>query len=377
MWHVFKNQLKITLRNKNLIFWTLIFPIILGTFFSLAFSNLYKDEIFEPIDIAVVNNDLYKAETKFSSLIESLSLKNKDQVFNIKLVSESEAKELLLDNKISGYYIINENIDVVVKSSGIGQTIMKYIVDNYYQTYSIMGNLYNYNPSLLKEDVINNLNENNNYFEDKSNENVDFTVVYFYTLIGMVCLYAGFFGINGVKETEANLSKRAARLSIAPTHKLKNLVGTLLSGLLVSYLELIILLFYLVVILNINFGNQIPYILLLGLVGCLSGITLGTLLGVSNKKSEGLKVGILLATSMTCSFLSGMMMWQMKYIVELYVPLLGYINPVSMITDGLYSLYYYNNLDRYLFDIFSLLLFSLIMIVISYLFIRRKKYDSI
>ena len=67
----------------------------------------------------------------------------------------------------------------------------------------------------------------------------------------------------------------------------------------------------------------------------------------------------------------------MKYIVQKSAPILAKINPVNMITDGYYSLYYYNTMDRFYSNIVSLILFSLVMIVISYIFIRRKKYDSI
>lgn len=67
----------------------------------------------------------------------------------------------------------------------------------------------------------------------------------------------------------------------------------------------------------------------------------------------------------------------MKYIVDKNIPIVNKINPASMITDGFYSLYYYDTLDRYFFNIASLLIFALIMIVISYFSLRRQKYDSI
>ncbi len=67
----------------------------------------------------------------------------------------------------------------------------------------------------------------------------------------------------------------------------------------------------------------------------------------------------------------------MKYIIDKNVPIINKLNPASMITDGLYSLYYYNTLDRYWFNIVSLLIFALIMIGISMFSLRRQKYDSI
>ena len=76
-------------------------------------------------------------------------------------------------------------------------------------------------------------------------------------------------------------------------------------------------------------------------------------------------------------FLSGMMGITMKYIIDKNVPIINKINPASMITDGFYSLYYYEGLERYIFNIISLLIFSFILLFISYLNLRRQSYDSI
>ena len=42
--HNFKYILKALFKNKMLIFWTFAFPIILGTFFNMAFSNIENSE---------------------------------------------------------------------------------------------------------------------------------------------------------------------------------------------------------------------------------------------------------------------------------------------------------------------------------------------
>ena len=104
---------------------------------------------------------------------------------------------------------------------------------------------------------------------------------------------------------------------------------------------------------------------------------MGMLIGACNRKSENTKTGILISYTMVCSFLAGMMILDMKYIIAKNAPILAKINPVAMITDGLYSLYYYDTLERYFFNIVSLIIFSVVMVLASYYFIRRKKYDSI
>ena len=41
----------------------------------------------------------------------------------------------------------------------------------------------------------------------------------------------------------------------------------------------------------------------------------------------------------------------MKYIIDKNIPIINKLNPANMITDGLYSLYYYETLDRYIFNV--------------------------
>ena len=41
--HNLKYTIKTLFKNKVLIFWTFAFPIILGVFFNMAFSNIEKE----------------------------------------------------------------------------------------------------------------------------------------------------------------------------------------------------------------------------------------------------------------------------------------------------------------------------------------------
>ena len=77
------------------------------------------------------------------------------------------------------------------------------------------------------------------------------------------------------------------------------------------------------------------------------------------------------------SFLSGMMGITMKYVIDKNIPIINKINPAAMITDGFYSLYYYDTLNRYFRDVCFLLIFVLIAFVVSFASLRRERYDSI
>ena len=375
--HIFKNRFKILIRNKSMIFWTMIFPIILSTLFYFAFSDMESDSKLNVIDIAVIQNEQFENNETLKTVLKSLSKDNENKIFNVQYVDESKAKNLLNEGKIDGYILAEEETSVVVKENGINQTIIKYVIDQVYQLQSVATNIYEYNPDSIVKVVKEIFFTQTNYFDDSSSKNMNMMEIEFYTLIGMTCLYGGFLALIVVDETEANLSAKGARASIAPIHKLKVLLISLLVAFVIQYIETLILIAYLYFVLGVSFGGNIGYVCLLALFGCLAGTSLGLLVGVSSKKSEGLKTGILLAITMVCSFLAGMMGVSMKYIVQKNVPILAKINPVNMITDGYYSLYYYDTMSRFYSNIISLTLFSVVIIVISYIFIRRKKYDSI
>ena len=87
--HNLKYTIKTLFRNKILIFWTFAFPIILGIFFNMAFSNIESDEVLKVFDIAVVDNDDFKSQYIYKEALKELSSNdNEDKLFNIDYVDE-------------------------------------------------------------------------------------------------------------------------------------------------------------------------------------------------------------------------------------------------------------------------------------------------
>lgn len=378
--HLFVNKMKILLRNKEMLFWSLIFPFILGTFFQLALGNVGKAYEKEVIPIAVVDNQYYKDDEILKEVISSLSEENENQLFNTVYVTENEAQNLLDNEEIDGYILLNANNNpqMIVKVNGINQTIIKSVLDEYYQMCSATNQMINYNPEILYNGVLETLYEEKNYIIDDSNENIDFSINYFFTLIAMTCLYGSLIGLEVIKDCEANLSKKGARICMAPVNKFKMTLAGLLAGYIIQLVALALLFLYLIFVFNINFGNQILPTVVLAMVGCLAGTSLGTFVGVSNRKTEGFKLGILISVTMACCFCSGMMgVIDIKVFFDETFPLLAKINPINIITDGLYSLFAYDNLDIYYNCLTRISIFSLVLIALSFVFIRRKKYDSI
>ncbi len=393
--HNFKYALKTLFRDKMLIFWTFAFPIILGTFFNMAFSNIENSEKLEIIDIAIVDNDEFQNNELFKEAFKTLSdEENEDRLFNTKYVTEEEAKQLLEKDEITGYLILEEDTPkVVVATSGINETILKYVVEEITTNGEIVENLmekeiqqgigsgvynlYNLDYEKIYKNVLEKTQNQEAKIKNISNNNLSYTMIEFYTLIAMSCLYGGILGMVAINKNLPNMSNNGKRVSIAPTPKGKVISSSILAGYITQLVGLALLFIYTVFVLKVDYGTNLPLIILLGVVGSLAGLSMGLAIGTLFKTNENIKTGIVIAVTMFGCFLSGMMGITMKYIVDTNAPIINKINPASMITDGFYSLYYYDTLDRYYFNIASLLIFSFIMIVISYSSLRRQKYDSI
>ena len=364
--HNFKYSLKILLKNKSLLFWSFIFPIILGTLFKLAFSNIEKKETLSTFDIAIVENEEFNNNLMYKKTFETLGNPNNDErLFNIKYVSIEEAKKLLEESNVVGYLILKDNKPTIyVNNSGINETVLKVIVERITNKITIYQKLINKNVDINTINSIVNEVENDIKIKDISSKNLSYTNIEYYTLLAMTSLYGGLISMFLSNKHSANISSVGKRTSVSKLSKNKLILSNLLASYLVQVLGLIIVYLYSLFILKVDFGTHNNYIILLLLVGSLCGLSIGTFIA-SFKVSENTKTGILIAFTMISCFFAGMYGITMKYLVDKSLPFINKINPTGLITDGFYSLYYYESYSRYFTDIISLIIISVILVSIS------------
>ncbi len=380
---------KMLIKDKMLIFWTFAFPLILGTFFYLAFSNIENSEKLSIIPIAIVEDEELTKNSIFKTAFDTLSSPKSDhQLFQTRYTTAEEAKKLLEDNAIVGYLQLKEQEpQLTFNTNGIDETIFQFVTEEMNQRSQLISHLIEKkiseapeiapNPEEIYQDVINLVNENNVRVVDRSSEHLSYTQVEFYTLVAMSCLYGGTLSMISINRILANMSPQGKRTSISPVKKWRLIFSHLLASYFVQLLGLALLFAYTVFILKVDYGEHLPLIVLLAIIGSFCGLTLGMAVGVLFKVNENIKIGILISLTMLGCFLSGMMGITMKYVIDTHLPLLNQLNPASMITDGLYSLYYYETFDRYWANIFHLLMVSVVLIGISIFSLRGQTYDRI
>lgn len=362
--HSFKNTFKVLLRQRAMLFWALLFPIVLGIFFKLAFGNITENSKFKTIDVAV--NETLMQDEYFKSFMNDME---KEKYFK---VVESDSEDILNKNEDVKAYIHSMD-KIYTKKSGISETIVETIMNAYTQKVSMITKIMNKNPTA----DIGKILGVEDHIQDISRKNMDPVNVFFYTLLGMTTIYGYMWGLFVSFQYEANLSTNAKRNAVSPTKKSTMLSASVLVSWIINFLITVIFIAYLKYGLKVEFGDRMGLVIAMAGLSSLCGVTLGILIGVSNKKSLDTKIGIGIALTMLMAFLAGMMVPEIKVLIAENIPIINKINPIAVVTDAVYSLYYYDSLRRFNYDMLNLLAITVFFIVASLFLMRGKEYESL
>lgn len=375
-WHIYKYRFKSLIRSKEETFWSMLFPIILCTCFVVAFSNI-SDYKFHSIPVAIV----YEQENEaFRQTVDSLSKDDSqgEAFLKIQEVSQGDAEKLLNKNKVDAIIIVNDSIDIIVNDSGINQTAISSFVNQYLQTETLIKDIAQNNPEQLA-DIIDSISDSSDYISHAAiSDNVASPVTaYYFSLIGMAALFGCYLGSTCARQLKADITSEGLRKCISPASRAILILSEFMVSLTIHLSGLAILLFYMKFVVKINLGNQLGYIYLTCLIGSLFGVSFGMFVGSIPKIKENVQVGVLTLLSLLSSFFSGLMMADMKIIIQKHAPWFAKINPATLIQDSLYSLLIYDNHDRYFENMIILSFMALILCLASIFMTRRTTYANL
>lgn len=376
MLHLMKYDIIKNLRNFNTIFWPLVFPLILGTLFYLGFGSMEEID-FETIPVAVVAAD-EDSEDIFAEFLDSMENAEDSQLIRQFPMTENEALTALEEKEVEGIFYTGNSPSLSVSSSGLEQSILQTLLESFENGKQTMLNIAEKHP----EGMVAAIKQMNNYESlvkqvSLGGKTTNTIAAFFYALIAMACMYGAYIGFGSALCMQANLTSLAARRCVTPTHKLKLIVSEIMSSFILHFINLVILLVYLKYILKMDFQGELGSMLLVVLVGCMIGVCLGMFIGSIGRMGEAAKIGIILAVTMTCSFLAGLMEGSMKDTVERNFPIINRINPAALISDAFYCINVYDDPVRLSRNLITLLIICAIFLGGSFLLIRRERYDSI
>ncbi len=375
--NIFRNSLRFSLRQKSLIFWSLAFPIILATFFSLAFSNIYSSEKLDSaIKLAYVApqnpNPLYNT----AEILRSIKDEKDAPLFELQEMSLEDARDLVAEDKLEAAILEGDPPQMMVRSVSLNQVVTLQVLDSVTTikdaTFTLMKAGAPTAPQAISE-ALNKSSYTQEISFSKDRMNVD--IIYFFALFAMACLGASQSGAIALIQQQANKSMEGARASVTASSKWLRVSAWGLAAFLVQAVLTLIVLLFTILVLGKYYGDSLGVVALLLCLGTLTGFLMGMALACVVRGSENTVLGLVSGLYLFSSFLSGLMSDQVKRMVDTAAPWLSSVNPGSMIVNSLYSLYYYQRVEmRY---VWSMATACLVFVAIISLSLRRRYHDSI
>lgn len=188
-------------------------------------------------------------------------------------------------------------------------------------------------------------------------------------------MYGAATGCVAMNYLQTNQSALAKRNTVAPISKMKQLLSYFLVDMLMNDVIVLLVLAFIRFALGIDFGNRIGLIIFTTIVGGTMGLSFGYFFASITKKSVEFKNNMVIGISMICSFLAGMMSNEVQYFVKQHAYIIDRINPVNLITESYYKLYYYTDLSKYYENIIILIMMTVLFAIgtITVLTVQDKK----
>lgn len=380
--NIFAKQLKLGFRNKSNMFWTLMFPIMLGILFKVAFGGIFSAYELSAIKTAVVyETENEQLRENIRDFLEGLSSDGEKKLLDITYTDADTAMEMLKDeSQVNGIITVKDDgrLALSVWDNGVRSTIQGNIVMTYNQNVELVERTVREDPGKAA-DVIDRISRRISYIDAKGleGENKDPYVAYFYNLIAMTALFAALCSVRIGNSCQANMSSIGARTNASPVRRMAIQAASLLAAYIVQTTVILIGITFLLFGLGINFGGDIPMIYVTTVLASLLGTALGFFVGNIGSWSLDKKEGILTAIIMIGCTLSGLMLGEVKVIVVEKAPIINRLNPAAVICDAYYCLNMFGVGARYMQTVIYMLTGSAVLTAAGLFLGRRNHYDSI
>ncbi len=357
-----KYELKVFLGNYSNMFWMLAFPLLLLTVFTIAFSDLrfqefdmektsiaYHEEAFMPLYFSEAPKELPNMETIDKSSIET-------SLFKGKAMTKDQALEALKKEQIDSY--VDKDLSLVISKNGINQMIMDEVIVTSKQisTLNLPMDAYDFNRTYV----------------ENTGEKYSAIDVIFYSLFGMICLYGAYLSGSIGNRLIVRGQAVALRNATTSTSKVWQVMISVAASFLWSLLMVVIMAIFTEVIFKQHFFspdvNNIPLVISALIFGIAWGLFLGTVI-----KKGSLQTAAIISSLLIMAGVSGLFSDSIRLSIQRSVPLIPKLNPVSIIGDELIKINMLGNYSTLNTTVLLLLGYSIILISISVLYIRRKK----
>lgn len=373
-------RIKLLLRTKTAVFWSVLFPVFLGMMFYFMFGNIKNLEQFSEVPVGIIIKDMDTSKEIFVKLLKEVEVTEKKHMFRVTEYDDKEkAAQALKEERIAGYITVGSDYVLTVKETDINSSMIKSFIDQYIQNEKLIERVAKVHPEQVQNMVEHIFSEKSVQIKEipLKGQDKDPYTQYFYALLAMTCLIAASIGVENGLKIQADLSMVGARRNIAPMKKMKQVMIDFLASYFVYCIMAAFILGVCIFIYKQDFGNNVGLLLLGTWVGSFVGLAAGIMIAVVCKGSRQAKEGISVAFFMTSSFLGGLQWGEITYYIEKSCPIINRINPATLIVNAFKSLAVFGDYRQYTVNLITLFIIGVLFLVISISKLRRMEYASL
>lgn len=403
MWMTFKTTVRTLLHTPSAIVWTLVFPIVLATVFNFMFEPLRSQATVEPVDVAVVDDEAWRASA-FSLVIEALADSEEPLVAVHAVASEDEARELLAEGTVEGAYLVDPTADadspdagaqdldprIILAPAGAGtgaaheadSAIIQSIATSYLQSKALVARLAASDPAALGDPaaVERALGLNVPVREvSLTHAKPNVMLRFYYALLGMASIFAAQLAQNSVQALQPADNPTGARRAVSGTSRMRLLIPTIAGCWAVSTAFLSMAFGYICLTAHIDFSDR-GILCLIGIgAASLLSCSLGALIGsLPARMGPDARSGLLTAATCLLSLFAGLYgepTMELADAVARVFPAATWLNPVCLIRDVFYSVNYYDTLVPFLMRVAACCAIAIASLALSTSFMRRSAHE--
>lgn len=383
-------------RLPEIIIWSLVFPIVLMSVFSMMFGPIDEMANLDPIRIAVVEPEDSPEGEAFDAFIDATSTGD-ERLFSVVRTASAEEAERVVedtsgdDDRMVAYVQLQGSIPEVhvagdLSSQGMELSkaqIVSTVMDEYASKSALLRDMIARDPAMLADpaalqSALEGVDATTQV--DVTHNQPKESVRYYFALLGMAALFGGGVSLLASQRMRPNLSALGARRAIGGLSHGKAVIATFIACWIINFACLAIAYAVMRFAIGIDFGGRDAECLAVTAAASLTAMSLGCAISAIPKVPENGKSGMLTGIVCFASMFAGLYgqpTMQLADAIAASAPWTTWINPAAQIAQAFYSVMYYDSLGPLLTHIAALLVMSAVLLGLSVRSLRRQRYASL
>lgn len=379
------------LRNRGVVIWVLLFPLLLATVFVFMFDGYASGDVDRATRVGVVSDGSATA-AELTAVLDELA-DGEDAVLEVVAYpDEASAAAGAEAEEVCAYVVASAEaaprMEVPARSTGtVDQAVVQLVLERYLQVSATMAAVAEADPtalssaesttrlaeSLAGDDV---LTERLSVLRAESSEFARF----YYAMLGFSSLMGAQVALLLVVTKRADGSPEGARRQLGAVGPVRQLAAALLAAWIVVFACLVAALVYIRLVAGVSFGGREGLAVVACAACALVSCAIGTFIGSIPRLSTSAKDVVCTIATMGLSLPAGLFgtpSLRLADWLSLHLPWAQAINPAVQVGETFYRLAFYDSLAPFAWSLGTLLAISAALFVVAALFMRRQRYAAL